>query len=882
MGRFAGTLPLVFTALLALLGGLPEAYGDDETDARRAVAIQFFEDGRRLEQDGLPDEARDKFEKAAKAAKEAGELDAEAAALRGRLRCQFLQHDFKGMIATLERLLEVETELGRTVKAIETESDLGAILIELGSFDSARKHLESALSGLRRQKQALDRALSVEATEDAKKDLANDLGKNAVARAFTLTHLADVSARQRSYATALDLAEAAERLFREVKNDQDRWYAQELIAGIHVELGAYERAEALLNNMVEEQAAGSAHRALALGNLGFAQYRMDRLDAAASSLDKALAIFRKTDARVDMARALIHRGEVEERRGNAARALATYREALKFEPGNREINVKIGDALLALSEPDVDGARDNYALALYESSADLQIRTDALRGLAHIALLEHAPRTALMLANDALTALETFNVGLADEQTAFAQAHFPKVLSIALRSAVEVGEPHAISEVLERTRAATAPHDPGVADVSAADREREFEAREAVVKAQMRYYDAQDEGLLKTIRERRAQYNAAVGAYRDVLESIERASKRVGTRRLAHIHAHVLQRELDESSALVQYVLRDGIAGALVVTQEEIRWIELDDVDRIRSTCEELWTDLVEGAPSSSSAILQRAKRQLVKPLGLPSSLTRVYVSPDDGVAKVPFALLLPDHVATSFVQSGTVLAQLVPARQIRGEHALLVADPEYSVGGEGNATRVYAGGTRLSPLPHSRRSAVAVKRHGDRLLLGREASETQVRRLLDEMGRIRVIQFGCHGILNTESPNLSSLALSPDSSHDGFLNEVELPRLDFDADLVLLSACNTARGRSLQGVSLRSLARAFMAAGAPRVIASLWPVDDAATSALMIKLHEELRKDGVSTAEALRRAQDHVRSKKKRWKAPKYWAAWVIWGLPD
>ena len=74
---------------------------------------------------------------------------------------------------------------------------------------------------------------------------------------------------------------------------------------------------------------------------------------------------------------------------------------------------------------------------------------------------------------------------------------------------------------------------------------------------------------------------------------------------------------------------------------------------------------------------------------------------------------------------------------------------------------------------------------------------------------------------------------------------------------------------------------RAFMLAGAPRVIVSLWKVDDEATRVLMVKFYELWKAGKVPTATALRKAQEHVRSHEK-WKHPYYWAAWQLWGLGD
>ncbi|MDA1195382.1 MAG: CHAT domain-containing protein [Planctomycetota bacterium] len=103
--------------------------------------------------------------------------------------------------------------------------------------------------------------------------------------------------------------------------------------------------------------------------------------------------------------------------------------------------------------------------------------------------------------------------------------------------------------------------------------------------------------------------------------------------------------------------------------------------------------------------------------------------------------------------------------------------------------------------------------------------------------------------------------------------------------DLAVLSACETGQGRLAWGEGIVGLTRALMYAGAPRVLCSLWKVDDAATHALMVKFYAAWRaSDGTpnrGVAAALRAAQDHVRAQ-PQWKHPYYWAGWVVWGLPD
>jgi CHAT domain-containing protein len=146
-------------------------------------------------------------------------------------------------------------------------------------------------------------------------------------------------------------------------------------------------------------------------------------------------------------------------------------------------------------------------------------------------------------------------------------------------------------------------------------------------------------------------------------------------------------------------------------------------------------------------------------------------------------------------------------------------------------------------------------------------------------------VHFACHGLVRADQPQLSSLALTPDDHNDGFLTVLEVFRMRIPADLVVLSACETAKGRIYKAEGVIGFTRAFMLAGAPRVIVSLWKVDDEATRALMVKFYELWNptdgSKGLATATALKKAQEYVASHEK-WKHPYHWAAWQLWGLGD
>jgi CHAT domain-containing protein len=112
----------------------------------------------------------------------------------------------------------------------------------------------------------------------------------------------------------------------------------------------------------------------------------------------------------------------------------------------------------------------------------------------------------------------------------------------------------------------------------------------------------------------------------------------------------------------------------------------------------------------------------------------------------------------------------------------------------------------------------------------------------------------------------------------DGFLRFYDIYNLKLNADLVVLSACQTALGKEVQGEGLIGLTRGFMYAGAPRVVASLWRVDDRATAELMKRFYQGMLKEGLRPAAALRAAQVSM-LKEKGWSAPNYWAAFTLQG---
>jgi CHAT domain-containing protein/Tfp pilus assembly protein PilF len=190
----------------------------------------------------------------------------------------------------------------------------------------------------------------------------------------------------------------------------------------------------------------------------------------------------------------------------------------------------------------------------------------------------------------------------------------------------------------------------------------------------------------------------------------------------------------------------------------------------------------------------------------------------------------------------------------------------------------------RLSRLPYSQDEAVAIMNVVPKgevfAALGFAANRATA--TSPALSQYRIIHFATHGILNLEHPELSGIVLSlvdkNGAPQDGYLFLDDIYNLNLPAELVVLSACQTGVGRQVKGEGLIALTRGFMYAGAARLVASLWKVNDAATAALMSRFYKEMFINGKKPAAALQAAQLQLREQ-RRWSSPVYWAGFFIQG---
>lgn len=150
------------------------------------------------------------------------------------------------------------------------------------------------------------------------------------------------------------------------------------------------------------------------------------------------------------------------------------------------------------------------------------------------------------------------------------------------------------------------------------------------------------------------------------------------------------------------------------------------------------------------------------------------------------------------------------------------------------------------------------------------------------DVGQFQIVHFATHGFLDSEHPEVSGIVLSSLDQNgqvkNGLMPLHDIYSLDHSAQLTVLSACQTALGKDIKGEGLVGLTHSFISAGSNSVAASLWKVDDRATAVLMADFYDSMLQQGMPPAAALRSAKLKL-MKDERWRAPYFWAGFVLQG---
>ena len=471
--------------------------------------------------------------------------------------------------------------------------------------------------------------------------------------------------------------------------------------------------------------------------------------------------------------------------------------------------------------------------------------------------------------------------------------------------------------------------DPQVtADAVALDRRRIREQwRVRVAQYQIAARSQRDRERAKTLREEMTALDLQL---RDLDARTDLAdARRARLIRSPALDLEAIQGLLDEDTTLVEYALGERQSYVWVVSSSGMHALRLAPRAEIESVAQAVHRDLRTPATAVQPGADERRRtlsRLVLAPAASLLTGRRLVIVSAGALSLVPFAALpfdrepgdratLLSRFEVVHVPSATTLAAmraLTERRPRPSKHTVVFADPIFETADPRASRRAAAAASRpresvsRSPQDVPSSGGVAARTLSSlgasfpRLPFSRAEANTltglapgQVTTFVDghatrdralggALSDYRFIHFATHGVVHPEVPSLSSIVLSfVDSSgvsRDPFLTLPDIYDMRVNAEVVVLSACSTAEGRHVPGEGPIGLARGFMYAGAPRVIASFWRVNDMATAELMKRFYRGMLVDGLPAAAALRAAQQQIAAI-PRWASPYYWAPFVLHG---
>ena len=363
----------------------------------------------------------------------------------------------------------------------------------------------------------------------------------------------------------------------------------------------------------------------------------------------------------------------------------------------------------------------------------------------------------------------------------------------------------------------------------------------------------------------------------------------------------------DKNTVLLEYSVGDSSTCLWIITRSAYKLFKLPGRKTLQNQIESFRFALLnpdrtnndfftKGGYSLYETLLQPAEQYFTKK-------SKLVIIPDGTLNYLPFEVLLTDNKGidagnlysglpflikkypVSYGQSVSVLKSLLSEQKDMTKSGLdtkkLIAfgDPVYE--DPNNTSRSSVNGYKKLEFSGKEVENIAsyFKTGNAEVHLRDDASEENVKRE-GELKKFNYIHFATHGFIDEAKPDFSCLVLTKtnNSKEDGLLQATEIFNLNLNADLVVLSACQTGLGKLIRGEGMVGLTRAFMYAGTPTVLVSLWSVSDASTATLMGEFYRNLVKEKLGKTEALRKAQLSMLGNEK-FAHPFYWAPFVIIG---
>ena len=356
------------------------------------------------------------------------------------------------------------------------------------------------------------------------------------------------------------------------------------------------------------------------------------------------------------------------------------------------------------------------------------------------------------------------------------------------------------------------------------------------------------------------------------------------------------QQGLKDKTGVLYFFLAEEISYLWLIEAKGISRFELPSASILETKVESLvdqiyqspranrsqaiWSDLFEAQRNLSHLLFEDLGQELDR-------FDQLIVVPDGAIHKIPFASLLhPQRLSPlvlshsiSYASSLAIDARLSNSSRLsEGSGMLVVANPQS-----------LADSDRLTSLPYAEQEAEAIAKlwpEPESLvsLLGSDATKEAIYE--QDIETFEVVHFATHALVDWDSPSETSISLFSANAEladipDRGLSIQEISSWNMQAELVVLSACDTLQGKLMTGEGPLGLSRSFFEAGSKRVLATLWPVEDEATAFLMQQFYTAIFELGLAPPLALQYAQQET-AQRPQWNHPYFWGGLVFMGNRD
>ncbi|MBL8189002.1 MAG: CHAT domain-containing protein [Acidobacteria bacterium] len=837
---------------------------------------------------GKFDQAAEAFDQAINLSEQAGNKRSTAITLLNQANLFYSRSDYLRARAQYQRSYEMLMELGLKHFSVIALGNIGIVERLLGNTEQAEAALKLAIKTLGEigdEKGQLSPLASLGNLYYVRGDFARSLEQYQRLRALAEKHgsrlhigvallnVAGIFERTNQLALALDYCRQAQPLLEQLNNVEQLALLWQRFGDLYeaenrseLALAAWQKALQYAQTNDDQKAQSEIYESLA----GF--YRQRKQYAAADdALKQAIKLAQAASLRVNLLGLNAERARLQFAQGDFSAVLRTTEEvhkestALGYEDSFPDSYVVAGRAHLALNQLAEAERAFNQAIHIVEKLRWQTAGNESARqGFYSTRLNAHQALLPLLVQQqrqtEALALAERMKARVLLDVLQGAEARLTKSMTAA-----EQQREHELNEILANLNAQLRTE--LAADKPDAERAAELTKRRDQARLTREAFETQ---LFTTHPELRAQRGAA-----QLINLTE---------------ANAL---LDSQTACLEFAVADEQVFLFVLTRSDqkaaLKVFELKLTrEQLAQRAETFRKLLAARDPAYKSPARVLYDSLLAPARASLQGKTRLLIVPDATLWELPFQALVAEtgrHLletyAIAYAPSLTVLREMRSQRSRPKANGLLAfGNPQLSAR-QIEMPKLALRGTTLAPLPEAEREVKALPRlygaENNRIYIASEASET---RLKAEAAQARVLHFATHGVLSDSAPLYSHLMLAAnDAREDGLLEAWELMRMDLRAELAVLSACETARGRVGAGEGLLGLTWALFVAGCPTTVASQWKVESASTAQLMIEFHRRLNMTPQSTkAEALRSASLKLLAS-EAYRHPFYWAGFVVMG---